>query len=190
MRYETRQSQRVRLRRHASVAVGCADQPAADIAPSVRRQTCVRLSKAGLPLCRRLPPLPPRADHWVSVRVGVATRGDPITEERLGMAELLEKAGEGDFLRAVAEAVLPLLMETDVERSEVSWPVPRPIMRNTDGTHRGRRPGARGRRTDQLSRWYIAKRGVAVGQAHMQSRWAALPPLHINRFCAFARSVA
>jgi hypothetical protein len=33
----------------------------------------------------------------------------------LVLAELLEKAGEGDFLRAVAEAVLQLLMETDVE---------------------------------------------------------------------------
>ncbi len=31
------------------------------------------------------------------------------------VAELLEKAGDGDFLRAVAEAVLQLLMETDVE---------------------------------------------------------------------------
>jgi transposase-like protein len=38
-----------------------------------------------------------------------------MTEERLPLAELLEKAGEGDFLRAVAEAVLQLLMETDVE---------------------------------------------------------------------------
>jgi putative transposase len=28
---------------------------------------------------------------------------------------LLEKAGDGDFLRAVAEAVLQLLMESDVE---------------------------------------------------------------------------
>jgi hypothetical protein len=33
----------------------------------------------------------------------------------LVLAELLENAGEGDFLRAVAEAVLQLLMETDVE---------------------------------------------------------------------------
>jgi putative transposase len=33
----------------------------------------------------------------------------------LVLAELLEKAGDGDFLRAVAEAVLQLLMETDVE---------------------------------------------------------------------------
>jgi transposase-like protein len=38
-----------------------------------------------------------------------------MTTERLALAELLEKAGDGDFLRAVAEAVLQLLMETDVE---------------------------------------------------------------------------
>ena len=40
---------------------------------------------------------------------------DPTTEERLVLPDLLEKAGEGDFLRAVAEAVLQLLMESDVE---------------------------------------------------------------------------
>ena len=34
-----------------------------------------------------------------------------MTEERLALCELLGKAGEGDFLRAVAEAVLQLLME-------------------------------------------------------------------------------
>ena len=38
-----------------------------------------------------------------------------MTKERLMLAELLEKAGESDFLRALAEAVLQLLMETDVE---------------------------------------------------------------------------
>ena len=38
-----------------------------------------------------------------------------MTEERLVLAELLEKAGDGDFLRAVAEAVLQLLMESDVD---------------------------------------------------------------------------
>jgi hypothetical protein len=38
-----------------------------------------------------------------------------MTEERLVPAELLEKADEGDFLKAVAEAVLQLLMESDVE---------------------------------------------------------------------------
>src|SRR5262249_51289358 len=38
-----------------------------------------------------------------------------MTEDRLALTELLEKAGERDFLRAVAEAVLQLLMEADVE---------------------------------------------------------------------------
>jgi hypothetical protein len=38
-----------------------------------------------------------------------------MTEERLALTELLEKAGDGDFLRTVAEAVLQLLMEADVE---------------------------------------------------------------------------
>ena len=47
-----------------------------------------------------------------------------MTEDRLPLAELLAKAGDGDFLRGVAEAVRPkagqtdvvqLLMETDVE---------------------------------------------------------------------------
>jgi putative transposase len=38
-----------------------------------------------------------------------------MTEDRLPLTELLQKAGEGDFLRAVAEAVLQLLMEADVE---------------------------------------------------------------------------
>jgi putative transposase len=38
-----------------------------------------------------------------------------MTEERMPLAELLEKAGEGDFLRSVAEAVLQLLMEADVD---------------------------------------------------------------------------
>ncbi|HEX2142800.1 MAG TPA: IS256 family transposase [Candidatus Limnocylindria bacterium] len=38
-----------------------------------------------------------------------------MTEERLPLVELLQKAGDGDFLRAVAEAVLQILMEADVE---------------------------------------------------------------------------
>ena len=38
-----------------------------------------------------------------------------MTEDRLPLAELLQKAGEGDFLRSVAEAVLQLLMEADAE---------------------------------------------------------------------------
>src|SRR5690348_16483140 len=38
-----------------------------------------------------------------------------MTDDRMPLAELLEKAGEGDFLRAIAEAVLQLLMEADVD---------------------------------------------------------------------------
>ena len=38
-----------------------------------------------------------------------------MTDARPPLAELLEKAGETDFLRAVAEAVLQLLVESDVE---------------------------------------------------------------------------
>jgi hypothetical protein len=34
-----------------------------------------------------------------------------MTDDRLPLAELLQKAGEGDILRSVAKAVLQLLME-------------------------------------------------------------------------------
>src|SRR6201994_2392792 len=38
-----------------------------------------------------------------------------MTNDSLPLAELLAKAGDADFLRGVAEAVVQLLMETDVE---------------------------------------------------------------------------
>src|SRR5438270_13291117 len=38
-----------------------------------------------------------------------------MIEERLVLAELLEKAGDGDFLRDLAEAVVKLLIGRDVE---------------------------------------------------------------------------
>ena len=38
-----------------------------------------------------------------------------MTKARLPLAELLQKAGDADFLRSVAEAVLQILMEADVE---------------------------------------------------------------------------
>src|ERR671938_976489 len=38
-----------------------------------------------------------------------------MTEERMALIELLQKSEDGDFLRSVAEAVLQLLMEADVE---------------------------------------------------------------------------
>ena len=41
---------------------------------------------------------------------------DPMTDERMALAELLQKSGDGDFLRTVAEAVLQILMEADGPR--------------------------------------------------------------------------
>src|SRR5215203_3784191 len=38
-----------------------------------------------------------------------------MTEDRMPLADLLQKRGDGDFLRSVAEAVLQMLMEADVE---------------------------------------------------------------------------
>jgi len=38
------------------------------------------------------------------------TEEDPMTGDRPPLAELLAKAGDGDFLRGVAEAVVQLLM--------------------------------------------------------------------------------
>ena len=38
-----------------------------------------------------------------------------MTEDRMPLADLLQKSGDGDFLRSVAEAVLQMLMEADVE---------------------------------------------------------------------------
>jgi transposase-like protein len=41
--------------------------------------------------------------------------GTPMTNDRLPLAELMAKADDGDFLRSVAESVLQILMEADVE---------------------------------------------------------------------------
>jgi len=38
-----------------------------------------------------------------------------MTEERMALIDLLQKSEDGDFLRSVAEAVLQLLTEADVE---------------------------------------------------------------------------
>ena len=38
-----------------------------------------------------------------------------MTDDRMVLIELLQKSGDGDFLRAVAETVLQILMEADVE---------------------------------------------------------------------------
>src|SRR5947208_17139438 len=51
----------------------------------------------------------------VELREAPATTEDPMTDDRMALVELLQKSGDGDFLRAVAEAVLQILMEADVE---------------------------------------------------------------------------
>ena len=38
-----------------------------------------------------------------------------MTDDKMALIDLLQKSGDGDFLRAVAEAVLQILMEADVE---------------------------------------------------------------------------
>ena len=38
-----------------------------------------------------------------------------MTDDRMALVELLQKSSDGDFLRSVAEAVLQILMEADVE---------------------------------------------------------------------------
>ena len=39
-----------------------------------------------------------------------------MTDDRMALVELLQKSGAPDFLRAVAEAVLQILMEADVSK--------------------------------------------------------------------------
>ena len=38
-----------------------------------------------------------------------------MTDDRMALVDLLQKSGDGDFLRSVAEAVLQIPMEADVE---------------------------------------------------------------------------
>ena len=42
-------------------------------------------------------------------------RGTPMTDDRLPLAELAAKSGDTDFLRLIAENVLQLIMEADVD---------------------------------------------------------------------------
>ncbi len=51
---------------------------------------------------------------WICESLQAITE-DPMTNDRVALAELLQKCGDGDLLRAVAKAVLQLLMEADVE---------------------------------------------------------------------------
>ena len=47
----------------------------------------------------------------VDLRRATRDTEDPMTEDRMALVELLQKSGEADFLRAVAESVLQILME-------------------------------------------------------------------------------
>ena len=38
------------------------------------------------------------------------TTEDPMTDDSMALVELLQKSGDGDFLQAVAKAVLQILM--------------------------------------------------------------------------------
>ena len=48
-------------------------------------------------------------------RLQPVAEGTATTKPGMSVAELLEKHHDGDFLRAIAEAVWQLIMETDVE---------------------------------------------------------------------------
>lgn len=45
-----------------------------------------------------------------------------MTKTTMDLPEFLQKHDQGDFLRAVAEAVLQLIMEADVEGIIGPWP--------------------------------------------------------------------
>jgi hypothetical protein len=94
------------------------------------------------------------------------------------LAELLQKAGEGDFLCVVAEAVLQLLMEADVEglvvagrpgAPELAQRVPRQDARRAPRRHRDR--DYRGHGDDQT-----ALTDLQVGRVDPQVR-----PLTLQR---------
>src|ERR1700741_760999 len=53
--------------------------------------------------------------RWRCKRFTQKPTEDPMTDDRMALVDLLQKSGDSDFLRAVAEAVLQILMEADVE---------------------------------------------------------------------------
>lgn len=46
---------------------------------------------------------------------------DPMTDDRLLLGELCAKSGDPDFLRTLAENVLQLIMEADVDGPIYGW---------------------------------------------------------------------
>lgn len=75
-----------------------------------------------------------------------------MTGDRLPLAELMAKTGDGDFLRNVAESVLPTIMEADVDGligagpQHVAQRLPRPVARHPARHAQPEDPQAEGRR--------------------------------------------
>jgi hypothetical protein len=85
-----------------------------------------------------------------------------MTDDRLALAELLEKAGDGDFLRTVAEAMLQMLMEADVE----GWSAPGGMSAVASG-----RPGATATATACSTRAWDRYRSWRRGKSPRR-RWS------------------
>jgi hypothetical protein len=53
--------------------------------------------------------------RWIAQGSPEATE-NPMIDERMAFVELVQKSGDGDFRRAVAQAVLQILIETESKR--------------------------------------------------------------------------
>ena len=58
---------------------------------------------------------PGLSDKVELIDFNLAEKENPMTDDRLPLAELAAKSGDPDFLRAIAESVLQLIMEADVD---------------------------------------------------------------------------
>jgi putative transposase len=58
---------------------------------------------------------PGLSDKVELIDFNLTERGIPMTDDRLPLAELAAKSGDADFLRVIAENVLQLIMEADVD---------------------------------------------------------------------------
>ena len=68
-----------------------------------------------LPLAPRIGWSPGLSDKVELIDFNLAEKENPMTDDRLPLAELAAKSGDPDFLRAIAESVLQLIMEADVD---------------------------------------------------------------------------
>ena len=55
------------------------------------------------------------SDKVELIDFNLAEKENPMTDARLPLAELAAKSGDPDFLRAIAESVMQLIMEADVD---------------------------------------------------------------------------